>query len=129
MTANCEPASPWARWSRRIAATLPRSVEIQAAGKERRARIGYVIEGTLAKTQVIDPVRAHIVALPVPTNIHGRLFDGPCSFRINVLSAATHPVAEHRRHCRKTLVANRFSLLCAACRRPLARKFLFAYPQ
>jgi CRP/FNR family transcriptional regulator, anaerobic regulatory protein len=50
--------------------------------------IGYVIEGTLAMTQVIDPARSHIIGLLVATDLFGRLFDGPCSFRIQALSPA-----------------------------------------
>jgi CRP/FNR family transcriptional regulator len=52
------------------------------------AEIGYVLEGTLAMVQVLEDDRKHIVGLLVPTDVYGRLFDGPSSYRIEALSAA-----------------------------------------
>jgi CRP/FNR family transcriptional regulator, anaerobic regulatory protein len=48
--------------------------------------IGYVIDGTLAMIQNIDHSRKHIIGFLVPTDIYGRLFDGPNSYRIEALS-------------------------------------------
>ncbi|TGD60562.1 Crp/Fnr family transcriptional regulator [Tabrizicola sp. WMC-M-20] len=64
------------------------------AGKtiiERGARsesVGYVLNGTLAMVQVLEDGRKHIVGLLVPTDIYGRLFDGPSNYRIEALSAS-----------------------------------------
>jgi len=48
--------------------------------------VAYVLDGTLAMVQVLDDGRQHIVGLLVPTDIYGRLFDGPSSYRIEALS-------------------------------------------
>lgn len=50
------------------------------------AEIGYVIDGIVGMIQVVDHSRRHIVGLLVPTDIYGRLFDGPGSFRLEALS-------------------------------------------
>jgi CRP/FNR family transcriptional regulator, anaerobic regulatory protein len=50
------------------------------------SEIGYVIEGMLGMVQVVDQTRWHIVGLLVPTDIYGRLFDGPGSYRLEALS-------------------------------------------
>lgn len=50
--------------------------------------VGYVLEGTLAMIQVLEDGKKHIVGLLVPTDIYGRLFDGPSNYRIEALSAA-----------------------------------------
>lgn len=58
---------------------------------ERGARsedVGYVLDGTLAMVQVLEDGKKHIVGLLVPTDIYGRLFDGPSNYRIEALSAA-----------------------------------------
>ena len=48
--------------------------------------VGYVLDGTLAMTQVLEDGRKHIVGLLVPTDIFGRLFDGPSNYQIEALS-------------------------------------------
>lgn len=50
--------------------------------------VGYVLDGTLAMVQILEDGRKHIVGLLVPTDIYGRLFDGPSNYRIESLSAA-----------------------------------------
>lgn len=58
---------------------------------ERGARsedVGYVLDGTLAMVQVLEDGKKHIVGLLVPTDIYGRLFDGPSNYRIEALSAS-----------------------------------------
>lgn len=50
--------------------------------------VGYVLDGMLAMVQVLDDGRKHIVGLLVPTDIYGRLFDGPSNYRIEALSAS-----------------------------------------
>jgi len=50
--------------------------------------VGYVLDGTLAMVQVLEDGKKHIVGLLVPTDIYGRLFDGPSNYRIEALSAA-----------------------------------------
>lgn len=53
---------------------------------QRSDEIGYVIDGTLGMTQVIDGGRKHIIGLLVPSDFYGHLFDGPSSYRIEALS-------------------------------------------
>ncbi len=53
---------------------------------ELSVEIGYVIDGTLAMTQVIEDGRKHIIGLLVPTDLYGRLFDGPSTYRIEALA-------------------------------------------
>ena len=58
---------------------------------ERGARsefVSYVLDGTLAMIQVLENDKRHIIGLLVPTDIFGRLFDGPSNYRIEALSAA-----------------------------------------
>jgi CRP/FNR family transcriptional regulator, anaerobic regulatory protein len=50
--------------------------------------IGYVLDGTLAMVQVFEDGKKHIVGLLVPTDIYGRVFDGPSDYRIEALSPA-----------------------------------------
>jgi CRP/FNR family transcriptional regulator len=52
----------------------------------RSEEVGYVLDGTLAMVQVLEDGRKHIVGLLVPTDIYGRLFDGPSNHRIEALS-------------------------------------------
>jgi CRP/FNR family transcriptional regulator, anaerobic regulatory protein len=52
------------------------------------AQIGYVLDGTLAMVQILEDNRKHIIGLLVPTDIFGRVFDGPSSYRVEALSAA-----------------------------------------
>jgi CRP/FNR family transcriptional regulator, anaerobic regulatory protein len=49
--------------------------------------VGYVLHGTLAMVQTLKDGKLHIVGLLVPTDIFGRLFDGPSSYRIQALSS------------------------------------------
>lgn len=55
---------------------------------ERPENFSYVLDGTLAMVQVLEDGRKHIVGLLVPTDIFGRLFDGPSNYRIETLSDA-----------------------------------------
>ncbi len=48
--------------------------------------IGYVLNGMLAMVQILEDGRKHIVGLLVPTDIYGRVFDGPSSYRIEALT-------------------------------------------
>lgn len=50
------------------------------------AEIGYVVDGTLAMTQVLNGGRKHIIGLLVPTDLYGRLFGGPSTYRVEALS-------------------------------------------
>ena len=52
----------------------------------RSAEVGYVLDGMLAMLQVLEDGRKHIVGLLVPTDIYGRVFDGPSGYRIEALS-------------------------------------------
>lgn len=65
-----------------------------AAGEvviERGARsqhIGYVLDGTLAMLQDLEDGKRHILGLLVPTDVLGRVFNGPSGYRIETLSPA-----------------------------------------
>jgi len=50
--------------------------------------VGYVMDGTLAMVQILQDGKKHIVGLLVPTDIFGRLFDGPSNYQIEALSPA-----------------------------------------
>jgi CRP/FNR family transcriptional regulator len=52
----------------------------------RSESVGYVLDGTLAMVQVLEDSRKHIIGLLVPTDIYGRLFDGPSNYRIEALT-------------------------------------------
>lgn len=53
----------------------------------RSEEIGYVLNGTLAMVQILQDGKKHIVGLLVPTDIYGRVFDGPPNYRIEALTA------------------------------------------
>jgi CRP/FNR family transcriptional regulator len=70
--------------------TILRDVEVGQIVVERGVlspEIGYVLDGTLAMIQVLEDDKRHIVGLLVPTDIYGRVFDGPSSYRIEALTA------------------------------------------
>lgn len=48
--------------------------------------IGYVLSGTLSMVQILEDGKRHIVGLLVPTDIYGRVFDGPSNYRIETLT-------------------------------------------
>lgn len=48
----------------------------------------YVLDGTLAMVQILEDEKKHIVGLLVPTDLFGRLFDGPSNYRIVALTSA-----------------------------------------
>lgn len=50
--------------------------------------VGYVLDGMLGMAQVLEDGKTHIIGLLVPTDLYGRLFDGPSNYRIHALSAA-----------------------------------------
>lgn len=54
----------------------------------RSETVGYVLDGTLAMVQALEDGRKHIVGLLVPTDLFGRVFDGPSNYRIETLSAS-----------------------------------------
>lgn len=53
------------------------------------AEIGYVIEGALGMVKTLPDGRIHIVGILVPTDMYGRLFDGPNGYEIKALTDAT----------------------------------------
>lgn len=53
------------------------------------AEIGYVIEGALGMVKTLPDGRVHIIGILVPTDMYGRLFDGPSSYQIKALTEAT----------------------------------------
>ena len=52
----------------------------------RSEEIGYVLNGTLAMVQILEDGKKHIVGLLVPTDIYGRVFDGPSNYQIEALT-------------------------------------------
>lgn len=56
---------------------------------QQSTELGYVITGTLAMTQILGHERKHIVGLLVPTDVFGRLFDGPSNYQIEALTSTT----------------------------------------
>jgi CRP/FNR family transcriptional regulator, anaerobic regulatory protein len=71
-------------------ATL-RDIEAGAIVTERGMRseeVGYVLDGTLAMVQLFEDGKKHIIGFLVPTDIYGRLFNGPSDYRIEALTAA-----------------------------------------
>ena len=89
--------------------------------------VGYVIDGTLAMTQVIDEVRKHIVGLLVPTDIYGRLFDGPSNYRLEALSPTrlvSFPRATFERVLRQNPDAERLFLVHLLDEMDAAREWL-----
>lgn len=50
--------------------------------------VGYVLDGMLGMVQALDDGKAHIIGLLVPTDLYGRLFDGPSNYRIQALSSS-----------------------------------------
>lgn len=53
----------------------------------RSESVGYVLDGTLAMVQVLEDSKKHIIGLLVPTDIYGRLFDGPSNYRVEALTS------------------------------------------
>jgi len=89
--------------------------------------VGYVIDGTLAMTQVIDHARKHIVGLLVPTDIYGRLFDGPSNYRLEALSPTrlvSFPRATFERVLRQHPEAERLFLVHLLDEMDAAREWL-----
>lgn len=54
----------------------------------RSEHICYVLEGTLAMLQDLEDGKKHILGLLVPTDVLGRVFNGPSGYRVETLSTA-----------------------------------------
>jgi CRP/FNR family transcriptional regulator, anaerobic regulatory protein len=54
----------------------------------RSEEIGYVLNGTLAMVQILEDGKKHIVGLLVPTDVYGRVFNGPSNYLIEALTPA-----------------------------------------
>ena len=50
--------------------------------------IGFVLDGTLATCKLLSEGRTHIVGLLVPTDLYGRVHEGPPKHRVEALSDA-----------------------------------------
>jgi CRP/FNR family transcriptional regulator len=50
--------------------------------------VGYVLDGMLGMVQALEDGKTHIIGLLVPTDLYGRLFDGPSNYRIQALSSS-----------------------------------------
>lgn len=105
---------------------VPKGTVIFERG-EVSTEVGYVISGTLAMIQVIDPVRKHIVGLLVPTDIYGRLFDGPSNYRLEALAPTrlvSFPRATFERVLRQHPEAERLFLVHLLDEMDAAREWL-----
>ncbi len=60
--------------------------DVVAPADVESAEIGYLLEGALGIILPLADGREHIVGLLVPTDMYGRLFDGPPACRIDALS-------------------------------------------
>lgn len=52
------------------------------------SEVGYVLEGALGMVKMLADDRQHIIGLLIPTDLFGRVYDGPLSYRIAALSDA-----------------------------------------
>lgn len=58
--------------------------------------VGYVLEGTLGMVKLLPDGRRHIIGILIPTDLFGRVFEVPLSFRVVALTRArllTFPLA------------------------------------
>ncbi|WP_169310829.1 Crp/Fnr family transcriptional regulator [Cereibacter changlensis] len=58
--------------------------------------VGYVLEGTLGMVKLLPDGRRHIIGILIPTDLFGRVFEVPPSFRVVALTRArllTFPLA------------------------------------
>jgi CRP/FNR family transcriptional regulator, anaerobic regulatory protein len=65
-----------------------RSRVVLAAQAEEATDLGFVLGGTLAMSKLLPDGRSHIVGLLVPTDMYGRVFQGPLRHRVESLSDA-----------------------------------------
>lgn len=66
---------------------IPRGQRIVGEGG-RSDEIGYLLRGALGMQKCLPDGRTHIIGLLVPTDMYGRLFDGPSSYDIVALTEA-----------------------------------------
>ncbi len=50
------------------------------------AQVGYVLDGTLGMAKTLPDGREHIIGLLLPSDMFGRIFDGPFNHRLEALS-------------------------------------------
>lgn len=89
--------------------------------------IGYLIDGMLAMVQILDGGKKHIVGLLVPTDIYGRVFDGPSNYRIEALTTAqtlSFPRGPFERILRENPEAERLFLVHLLDEMDAAREWL-----
>lgn len=76
--------------------------------------VGFLSTGLLALTKVLPDERRHIVGMLVPSDMYGRLFDGPSPVRIEALSEAhilSFPRARFEAILRRSPAAERLFLV------------------
>jgi len=66
---------------------IPRGQGVVVEG-DRSDEIGYLLHGALGMQKSLPDGRTHIIGLLVPTDMYGRLFDGPSSYDIVALTEA-----------------------------------------
>ncbi|TCO72408.1 Crp/Fnr family transcriptional regulator [Rhodovulum euryhalinum] len=66
---------------------IPRGTEVLAEATSAQ-EIGYLLDGALGMQKCLPDGRTHIIGLLVPTDMYGRLFDGPTAYAIVALTDA-----------------------------------------
>jgi CRP/FNR family transcriptional regulator len=64
---------------------VPRGEVLVSEGQE-GTEIGYVLDGALGMVKALPDGRVHILGILVPTDLYGRLFDGPSDYSIEALA-------------------------------------------
>lgn len=62
--------------------------EVLLRDGEDSREIGYIIDGALAMTKLLADEREHVIGVLVPTDMYGRLFDGPSGYQVEALTDA-----------------------------------------
>lgn len=65
--------------------TIPLGRTLIEDGEE-ADHVGYVLDGMLSMTKILQDGRKHIIGLLVPTDMYGRLFDGASSYQVETLT-------------------------------------------
>ena len=64
---------------------VPQGTVVVAQGSD-TGEVGFIVHGTLAMRRLMPDDRDHVIGLLVPTEIFGRLFDGPSSYDLVALN-------------------------------------------
>ena len=53
---------------------------------EESGEVGYIVEGALAMTKRLSDEKEHVIGVLLPTDMYGRLFEGPSGYQIGALT-------------------------------------------